>query len=256
MSWAQRRKATYILSILFVIIIIFFIIIFSFFHKTPTCFDGIQNQNETGVDCGGPCSLLCRAEYSNPTILWVRWSKVLGSGTYNVLAYANNSNIDVGALSVPYFFKIYDKENVLLYSGLGSTYIPPSNNFVVFSEGVNIGDKVPARIVFEFQGNFAWQKIKSKELNVTAISKVLVNEDTSPKLLVTLKNTSLLSIENIESVAILYDENDNAIAFSKTKVDSIDSDNTADIVFTWPEKFEKKVYKIEIISKVLPSSEF
>lgn len=23
---------------------------------TPTCFDGVQNQGETGVDCGGPCS--------------------------------------------------------------------------------------------------------------------------------------------------------------------------------------------------------
>ena len=22
----------------------------------PTCTDGIQNQGETGVDCGGPCS--------------------------------------------------------------------------------------------------------------------------------------------------------------------------------------------------------
>ena len=25
-------------------------------EPAPTCFDGIQNQGETGVDCGGPCS--------------------------------------------------------------------------------------------------------------------------------------------------------------------------------------------------------
>lgn len=25
----------------------------------PTCNDGLQNQNETGVDCGGPCSSVC-----------------------------------------------------------------------------------------------------------------------------------------------------------------------------------------------------
>jgi hypothetical protein len=67
-----------------------------------------------------------------------------------------------------------------------------------------------------------------------------------------LRNTSISPIVNIESVAILYDENDNAVEFSKTKVDIIEPNKTTDIVFTWPEKFEEKIYKIEVISKVLP----
>lgn len=28
-------------------------------NVTPTCSDGIQNQGETGIDCGGPCSAVC-----------------------------------------------------------------------------------------------------------------------------------------------------------------------------------------------------
>lgn len=28
-------------------------------NPAPTCFDGIQNQGETGVDCGGPCIAIC-----------------------------------------------------------------------------------------------------------------------------------------------------------------------------------------------------
>src|SRR5689334_8843952 len=36
---------------------------------TPTCNDGIQNQGETGVDCGGPCaacaSMLCDGNSQN-----------------------------------------------------------------------------------------------------------------------------------------------------------------------------------------------
>jgi len=59
-------------------------------------------------------------------------------------------------------------------------------------------------------------------------------------------------VENIESVAILYDENNNAVAFSKTKIDSIAKNSTADIVFTWPEKFEFKIVRIDIVSKVIP----
>ena len=31
--------------------------------EAPTCFDGILNQNEAGVDCGGPCAKICATCY-------------------------------------------------------------------------------------------------------------------------------------------------------------------------------------------------
>ena len=253
MSWAQRRKTTYILSIFSVFAIIFAIILFNFLNKAPTCSDGIQNQGENGIDCGGPCNILCRADYSNPSVTWgpVK-EKVLSNGTYNFLTYLQNPNIGVGAYNVPYMLSVYDQDNVLLYQKKSTTYIPPNSTFVVFEDNINLNDKIPARTRFEFTGSPVWQKIDSVESNLTAISKNLVNEDTKPKLLVTIKNSSLKQITNIESVAILYDENNNAIAFSKTKIDSIDKDSTYDIVFTWPEKFNAKVVKIDIVSKVIP----
>ena len=253
MSWAQRRKTTYIISTLFVLIAILAIILFFLFNKTPTCSDGIKNQGELGIDCGGPCNILCRAQYSDPVIIWgPRWSKVLSSGTYNFLTYAQNPNNGAGALNATYLFRVYDKNDVLLYQNSGTTFIPPNNNFVIFEENVNLFDKVPARAKFEFTGSPVWQKMESMESSITAVSKQLVNEDTKPKLLATIKNSTLKTINNIESVAILYDENNNAIAFSKTKIDSIDKDSMADIVFTWPEKFSEKVVRIDIVSKVMP----
>ena len=253
MSWAQRRKATYIFSILAIFTIIFIIILFGFFNKTPTCSDGIQNQGETGIDCGGPCSVLCRAEYNNPVVVWgPRWAKVLGSGTYSFLTYIQNPNIGVGAYNVPYQLKVYDKDSVLLYEKNSVAYIPPNNNFVIYEDNISLNDKIPVRVKFEFTESPVWQKIDSMESSITAVSKNLINEDTKPKLLVTISNSSLKPVENIESVAILYDENNNATAFSKTKIDSIDKDSTADIVFTWPEKFKRKVVRIDIVSKVLP----
>ncbi len=254
MSWSQRRKATYTLSFLSVLIVIFAIIFLLFLSpKKPTCFDGIENGTETGIDCGGTCVILCRADYANPAILWVRWAKVLSSGGYNLLAYGQNPNIGVGANNVPYSYRIYDNKGILLYENSGSTYVPAENNFVVFNDGINIGDKVPARIDFKFlTENILWQKVPNLELGIKTISQNLSNEDTRPKLLATLKNTTLKPIQNIQSVAILYDENSNAVAFSKTITDSIDPDATADIVFTWPEPFKAKIIKIDIVSEVLP----
>ncbi len=254
MSWAQRRKTTYIVSILFVITIIIAIFLFFVLNKKPTCFDGIKNQNELGIDCGGSCTILCRAQYNNPVVIWgPRWSKVLSSGTYNFLTYAQNPNVGIGAYNVTYILSVYDKQDILLYQKPGTTYIPPNNNFVIFEDNIVLHDKIPFRAKLEFTGNPIWQAISSSESSITATSKNLVNEDTKPKLLVTISNTTLKPISNIESVAILYDENNNAIAFSRTKTDFIAKDSTADIVFTWPEKFDQKVVRIDIVSKVLPN---
>lgn len=254
MSWAQRRKTTYVISILFVVAAVSAFFLFIVLNKKPTCFDGIKNQGEQGIDCGGPCNILCRAQYNDPVIIWgPRWAKVLSSGTYNFLTYAQNPNIGAGAYSVSYLFKVYDKDNILLYQKTGTTYIPPNNNFVIFDDNINLNDKIPARTEFNFTGNPVWQKIDSKESDITAVSKNLINEDTKPKLLVAMSNATIKPIANIEVIAILYDQNNNAISFSRTKIDSIDADSTADIVFTWPEKFEQKVVRIDIVSKVLPN---
>ncbi len=252
MSWASRRKSIYTLSFFLVIIIIVSIFIFSLVKKAPSCFDNIQNQKETGIDCGGPCSKLCRAEFTDPFVLWTRWSKVLSSGTYAILAYAENPNVGVGAQNVPYTFSIRDKDGILLYQGSGVTYIPADPIFVVYTDGVNIGDKIPARIEFNFGSAINWQKTENKEIGLMAVSKDLINEDTKPKLLATIKNITLNPIQNIQSVAILYDVDGNAVAFSKTMIDSIAPNSTSNIVFTWPETFTAKVFKEDIVSEILP----
>ncbi len=253
MSWAQRRKTSYIVAILFIILVVLSIVLFVFLNKKPTCFDGKKNQNEAGVDCGGSCNILCRADYGDPIIIWgPRGAKVLSSGMYNFLTYAQNPNIGAGAYNVPYLFKVYDKNNILLYQKTGTTYIPPNNNFVIFEDNINLNDKIPARTEFEFTRNPIWQKMDSKESDITAVSKNLINEDKKPKLSVSIKNSTIKSIENVEAIAILYDENNNAIAFSRTKIDSIGANSVSDIVFTWPEPFGEKVVRIDVVSKVLP----
>src|SRR5665213_1493502 len=221
MSWAQQRKATYTISFLFIVLIILSTAAFFLFRTTPTCHDGVQNQGEQGIDCGGPCTTLCRAQYSDPAILWTRWSKVTASGTYSVLMYGENPNIGIGAYNVPYTMTLYDANNIILDQETGSTYIPPTNNFAIFLNGININDKIPARIAFQFGNAIVWQKIQSQEANIVSTIQPIALASTTPKVFATLQNTSLSTVNNIESVAILYDANGNAIAFSRTETNSL-----------------------------------
>ncbi len=187
-----------------------------------------------------------------PRVIWARSDKVTASGLYNVLAYSTNPNIGYGAKNVPYSLKIYDKDNLLLFGTIGSAYIPSTANFTVFIGSINLGDKIPARIVFEFSNQVNWEKMENNDISIVAISKDLQDENTKPRLAVTLKNNSLLPVKNIEAVAILYDDKENAVAFSRTIVDLIQKDSTEDLVYTWPDKFDSKIYKIDIVSKILP----
>ncbi|MDE1945846.1 MAG: FxLYD domain-containing protein [Patescibacteria group bacterium] len=252
MSWASERKAAYTLSFILAAALIAGAIGYLSLHKPASCFDGIQNEGEQGIDCGGPCARLCQAAYAAPTVLWTQWTKER-SGTYSILAYAENPNIGVGAAHAPYAFRIYDANDLLLYNASTSyTAIPADNNFAVFASGINLFDKVPARIDFSFGTDIGWARASSTEAGISVVSKTLSGEATAPKLLATLENTTLAPIANIQSIAILYDADGNAIAFSKTLTDAIAPGATADIAFTWPAPFSAAVYKIDILSQVLP----
>ncbi|MBK7389722.1 MAG: hypothetical protein IPI23_11835 [Bacteroidetes bacterium] len=46
---------------------------------TATCSDGIQNQGETGIDCGGPCAACPTATLSNCWVILLTQPKLMVS---------------------------------------------------------------------------------------------------------------------------------------------------------------------------------
>ena len=73
------------------------------------------------------------------------------------------------------------------------------------------------------------------------------------RLTATLENKSRFSFENIDVVAILYDENDNAITMSKILLPNIGGLSNQTVYFTWPDKIDPKTVRtIEIIPRINP----
>lgn len=252
MSWSSRRKTNYLLGTIIFVVVFIIIPLSIYFYKMPTCSDGKQNQGEAGIDCGGPCKLLCRAQYNDPKFLWGRWSKIKTSGLYNILAYIENPNIEAGTKEIFFRLKLRDSEGLLLLEKVGSTYVPPNKNFAIIISGVDLKDKVPGRpIEFDFLPGARWQNMESKENGLVSLYKNLVDSSTQPKVTATISNRTLKAISNIEVIAILYNIEDNAVAFSSTKIDKIDKESNEEAVFTWPEPFSEEIYRIEIIPKVL-----
>jgi hypothetical protein len=255
MSWANKRKLIYIGSFVGLVVIIAGWIFMSYFYKAPTCFDKKQNQNEAGVDCGGPCTLLCPAQYAPLNVLWSRFAKV-SDGVYNVLAYIENPNINAGAKDLDYVFKLYDKDGILLRERYGRTFAPANKILAVFEADLQTGNQVPQRVEFSFLTKAVWLKQASQETGLSVSQPVISRVDTAPRLTAVMANKTINPIRNVEAVAVIYNASGNTIAFSRTVVEAVAGKAEQNLNFNWPKPFSQNGQpespaRTEIIFKIL-----
>jgi Mg-chelatase subunit ChlD len=224
--------------------------LFLVFYQKPTCFDNRRDGDELGIDCGGSCAILCSFEVLDPIVHWARIFPVSGD-IYSAVAYVENPNISSSATDVPYVFKIYDDKNQLITERTGTTFIPRNQKFAVFEGQIQITGRTPKTVQFEFTQKPVWKKTDAAEPDIQVTSKALMQADVSPRIEAELENKSLDDVSNIEVSAIVYDGNNNAVAASRTYINSLPKGSSAQAVFTWPEPFEAKLDVCQIPSNIM-----
>lgn len=253
MNWALKNQLKILAGVILVVLAVGLYIAWPYISREPTCFDGKQNGDEFGVDCGGACDLVCEAQAEELVVLWSNATEIV-PGRYNAVAYIQNPNAFAGVSYIRYEFKLYDRDNLLIKKRTGSTFIDAKTNTAIFEGAIDVGNRIPARTTFSFLGGAPrWEKIGSRELsNISVVvrDRTLSNTDTTPLLEATLANGTLQEIQNFDVVAILYDANGNMINASSTYVDRLPGATTQKVYFTWPQAFDEQVETIEIIPRL------
>ena len=239
-AWATKRKLQYFGIIVAVIILFVVVPFYMFIYEAPTCFDNLKNGGEQGIDCGGSCRLLCTTQIAKPVSRWDPRVFEVTPGNYSVIAYLENPNVNGTVTIAPYTFKLYDKENTLVYERSGTTFIPKGETFAIFEGDIQTGERVPTRATFDFNGLLVWEREVTPLPDISVINKALSGEDSSPRVDATVKNDSRSRVSNLELVAIVYDGSGNAIGVSRTFIDNLEKGETKQIVFTWPRPFQTK----------------
>lgn len=239
LSWSARRRLIYTIGTLLPIFIIIMTIFFFVWYEKPTCFDGKQNGDELGVDCGGGCEILCPNQAIDAEILWSRAFEIL-PGVYNLVSYIENPNIGSRVDYAPYRFVAYDSNNNVLVERRGVASIPERNNFVVFEGTVRTEGKKISRTVFSFTQKLDWKISDDEPIDIEVKNTTLVGTETMPRITTTLKNNSLFDFREVEVPVIVFDSEGNAINASRTLIDNFIRETERDLVFTWPEPFEIK----------------
>lgn len=257
MSWASRRRTLYILGVVaFFTVLLGVPAAYSYLSIPETCHDGLMNRDETAPDRGGPCLLMDEQRLAPSAIVWTRAFRVrqsvVGTSTqsgarYNAVAYVENPNELAGVMIAPYRFSLYDSENVLVAEREGVGFISPGGVTPIFEGNIDTGNRVVLRTQFTFTSDVSWARTFRTTDGVT-VSNIRTNDlDTTPRIQATITNASAATVLDTEFVIVVFDRGDNAFAGSATRLDRIDSGETQEVVFTWPDPFPSVVGKIEIL---------
>ncbi len=220
-------------------------------YKKPTCSDNKQNGTERGVDCGGSCARLCPFDFAAPRTLW-SYSMRIVPGVYNLMAYVQNPNQNAEAGAVPYIFKLYDDEGIIVAERSGTAFIPAGQKFAIFEGGIQTGQRIPFKTTFEFKADPVW--VPGVALSKIRVLTIDLTQEGKPKAEVRIRNDELSrGYSNVDAFIVLYDADDNRVAFSKTTIDSLGANETQTLYFTWPGSFERTIVRTEVLFVARPN---
>jgi hypothetical protein len=247
--WAAKRQFMYVSGILGFFVLVIGIPAFILLYKSPTCFDGKQNQGEEGIDCGGTCVALCPVGFVRPTILFSRYSKV-ANGVYNLLAYIDNPNMLGSTMDTGYIFHVYDKDGMLLGERTGTISIPAGRKIAIFEPSFQTTVREPKNILFELDGDIRWTRPNGDPL--FSVSNITVDDSGFySRVNADITNKSEQTDRNVEVIAIVYDTDGNARMFSRTYLDEVPGLASTPVSFTWPEKFSETPARIDVVVRHL-----
>jgi len=238
-SWSTRRRTIILSALVLILTAISFAIFWKYWYKAPTCFDNLKNGGETGLDCGGSCSLICSADVLKPIVRWdPRLFEILPE-LWSTLVYVENPNTTADAAYVPYTFTFYDENNKVLAERKGATILPKNKTVGIFEGPITIKEGTRLkRAVFELGNDIVWRKNEETNNSIDIIHSSLLRLENAPRVEANVKNNGTEEIKNIELIIAIFDGSDNAIAASRTFIESLQKNEDTNIFFTWPEPFE------------------
>ena len=236
------------------IFIIVILVVLGFFYlllkPAPTCFDGIKNQNEQGVDCGGPpiggCAKACIPSGLRPLSLEDIRAISVDSAHVSLLAYINNPNIDYAAKRFSYVFEISYENGApsSTFTDYSFIYGGERKYLVLPNKEVATGIK-DVKIVLQ---NAEW--IPSIFFLKPQVRLIGMNPDvttSSIKVEGTLTNDDTIIFPSVEAVGIFRGNLGEVLGMSRTEVRDVVPGESRSFTIVHPAFLNFDVTKTEIL---------
>ncbi len=251
MNWAERRRFVVLLIVGAIVVAFIAIVLIATLYKAPSCSDGVQNQSEEGIDCGGPCAYLCTALEQPPTVLY---TQVLESsiGRTDIIASVENKNATAAAKQVPYTLTLYGADLVLISQTRGVIDLPPGATVPVYVPNIATGNQIAASAFLAIEPTApAWYRLATDpRVLPTVTSSKLGGSIAAPRVEATLVNPSVIALTNVRAVVLVRGASGTIIAASSTIVPYVPALGQAAVIFTWNRPFVDVPLSIEVVPSV------
>lgn len=244
MRWALQRQLLFALGALVILGAIGTGVYFTYFYTPSSCFDGVLNQDEEGIDCGGSCALLCQSP--NISVMWARSIKV-APGVYHSVAMVRNPNTGASG-TVSYEVSLFDEDNILITRRGGALSIGPGEIAPLFEANIVTGERIPARTFVDvLPGAF---ETTEREVSPVRVLNFDLDEE-ALRLTATIQNQGTARVADVRVIALLYNADDTLISASQTLSGTLDIGERKEVVFTWQEAFSEGVARTDIVPRVI-----
>jgi hypothetical protein len=234
LNWRTQRQII-IFSIYFLLVALPVVLtVFLLLRKTSSCYDGLHNGDEQGVDCNGSCALRCDGTYRDIRVNFSRGLRV-DDGYYDIFALLENYNTDISFPNVPYTISFYSSEGKLLGVASGSVALLPQTKSAIYLPTLPLAqepktidlDLLPHKALAYFDFDLvprnisveSWQAQRGANNSLQVVGEI--------------KNPNNQEVRNLDVYAMLYDDTRTVYAVSKTKIFSIKGREKTAVAFTW-----------------------
>jgi hypothetical protein len=190
MDWSARRRILYIIGVIAFFVAVLWYPAYQLLHHVPTCTDGIQNGDETGIDIGGTCPVLDARMLVPVSVRWSRAFKTT-DGLYNAVAYVENPNDAAGVMQAPYRFKFYDGTNRLVAERDGIATVMPGSVTPIFEGRVESKDLSIVRAFFDFPDPLTFTRLADTARLIEVSDRTTTDTATAPRVSATVTNTGV-----------------------------------------------------------------
>ena len=200
----------------------------------PTCFDNVQNQNETGIDCGGSCTP-CDIKNLIP-LDEVAPSRIfsLASGKAFAFFKVENQNTDYHAMPFSYTVNVLDLNGVNVESWTGSDFLFAGESRYILETRIT----PPARSIGSVSiqlSNPVWKSVNDFVPPSLSLSNIKTDIGSSwLRVNGTIKNGSSFPANNVRVVAILRSRSGAELFASQTVLTSVPEFGTGPFTVSFP----------------------
>lgn len=246
MQWAQRRRVSIATGIVCLLAVLLVSVWYFFLYEPATCFDGVMNQDEQGIDCDGVCARMCIAPRVDA--LWTRPVQT-AAGVYHGVSLVQNPEPRARGVGLTYRLSLFDSKNILVAERRGTFDLMPGESRVVFEPNVTTGERLPVRALMKIDGG-VWERT-DPVVQVVRVLPGVVNVEMRT-LSATIENMSATPVTDVVANALLFDSVGVVITASETNVPFLQARERHEVVFTWSVPFARPVATSDIFIRHTP----